>query len=254
MKLELSVIIPVYNEVEHISAMVNETIKVLDSMGLTYEIIVTNDGSTDGTEEELGQLTSKNVKVISYKMNRGKGFAVRTGVAEATGSLVAFIDGDLEIHPKHLTLMVQAIKATQADVIVGSKYLIPSMVKMSMVRGFVSHVYKTFVSILMRLPISDTQTGIKIFRAESIKEILPLMTIDGYSFDVELLGLLQWRGYKIEEIPMQLQLNGRREKIRVSDAFIMLVDTISIRRRINHIKKVSGEKIIREESLSAARE
>jgi glycosyltransferase involved in cell wall biosynthesis len=173
--------------------------------------------------------------VLHYEPNRGKGYALRHGFSCANGDLVAFIDADMELHPSGIGTLIEILEDRGADVVVGTKTHPDSQVHYPIFRRFQSAIYRRIVRGLFRLDVSDTQTGLKVFRRSPLDEVMPLLQSDGFAFDLELLVLINDAGYRIHEGPVELDYRfatttGARAVLDV------LVDTarIALRRRRLH--------------------
>ncbi len=209
-KKRVSVIIPAHNEGESIHPNLLEIIDTLDELCEDYEIIVVDDGSSDNTHREVVRVNSKTdrVKVVKSKSHQGKGSALKYGFQFAKGNLVVFLDADLDLHPEQLSGFFDIMEKTKADVVIGSKRHPESEVNYPKRRRALSFVYHLIIFILFRLSITDTQVGLKLFKYEVLKKILPRVLIKRYAFDLELLVNASHLGYKIAEAPIVLNFTG----------------------------------------------
>jgi dolichyl-phosphate beta-glucosyltransferase len=165
-----------------------------------YEIIVVDDGSRDRTKEIA---LSKKVKVISYKKNRGKGFAVKTGFLAASGEYIGFVDADKSLKPIYIKRVFEKLK--DFDVSIASRYLKNSEIKIKqpLLRIIFSRIFNLVVAkFLFGLEIEDTQCGCKAMRREAALYLAKNTITDGFEFDVEMLWRAKLRGYKITEVPV----------------------------------------------------
>ena len=201
---QLSVIVPAYKEAATIAEALERLISVLNGLNRSYEVIVVSDGNTDGTAAIAQRLNLPRVTVLHYAQNQGKGYALRHGVANAMGTLVAFIDADLDIHPEGIGRFLEILESRRVDAVVASKIHPDSLVNYPTFRRLQSKVFRLLVEVLFRLDISDTQTGLKLFRKELLDTCLPLVTTSGFAFDLELLVLANDAQFKIVEGPLQL--------------------------------------------------
>jgi len=201
---ELSVVVPAYKEAHTIHEALARLTAALDDVGRSYEIIVVSDGNEDGTEERAEQFGHDRVKVLHYTPNRGKGFALKHGAGLARGKLVVFIDADLDIHPDGIEPLVQLLLRTPADAVVASKVHPQSNVSYPAFRRMQSGVLRLLIRVLFDLSVSDTQTGLKVFRAPVLRACLPHVTSEGFAFDLELLVLANDRHFKVMEGPLEL--------------------------------------------------
>jgi len=231
----ISIIIPARDEEEAIVRCLNETIAVMDGAGFGYELIVVDDGSRDHTYEVAEEMARKfgKVKVLRCDLNLGKGYAVKRGFSQASGSLVMYMDADLSIHPKQIPTFVSRVK--DADIVVGSKRHPQSQITYPLHRRFLSRCFNLLVRAMFKLRVSDTQAGFKLFRREVLEEVLPRVLVKRYAFDVELLVNARKRGYRIVEAPIVVQ-HGERERVTIRDVFHMAIDLLAIFYRL-HLTK-----------------
>jgi glycosyltransferase involved in cell wall biosynthesis len=200
----LSVIIPAYNEERNIARCIRETDSAL--AGLEHEIIVVDDGSRDATRMCALQAAAElqGVRVVGYDRNQGKGHALKSGYPFSHGELVAFLDGDLQIHPRQLLGLLEIMQRSRADVVVGCKRHAASQVGYSPFRRLVSAGYLWLTRLFFDLNLSDTQTGIKLFRREVLERVWPRVPIRRYAFDLALLVGAQRFNYRIAEAPVEI--------------------------------------------------
>ena len=214
--MKLSVIIPVYNEVESIQVI----LKRVQSQKLAYEIVVVDDGSKDGTRDVLKEMDGKGgVRIILHEQNKGKGAAVRTGMAAAKGDVLLIQDADLEYDPRDYTALLAPIKEGIADVVYGSRFLGGSH-RVTMFWHMVANKMLTFITnILYNTILTDMETGYKVFR----REVLDGMVLHANSFDFEpeFTAKILKRKFRIFEV--QIAFNPRDytegKKIKLHDAF-----------------------------------
>ena len=230
----ISVIIPSYNEEKTIIATIKETIKVINNIKeLNYELIIVNDGSLDNTYDVVRQFahrSANNIKVESYFPNKGKGFALKKGTLAARGDYVLFLDADLEIHPDHLLTFLNLLKHSKADAVIGSKTARGSVVKVPLKRKIISNGYYSLLKLLFRLPVTDTQTGFKLFKNPVLKNCIQKTSINGYVFDLELLVIMKIHKYKVMESPIKVD-ELRLRRISIIDSLPMLKDTFAVFKR-----------------------
>lgn len=229
-QFELSVIVPAYEEAATIAEALRRLDGELQRQPLRYEVIVVSDGCTDGTPEIARELGLPNQRVVHYARNQGKGYAIRTGGALAEGRLVAFIDGDLDIHPSSLITLIDQLERTDVDAVVASKVHPDSSVHYPAFRRLQSSVFRLAVRTLFSLDVADSQTGLKVFRADLVKECLPKVESSGFAFDLELLVLANDAGYKVAEGPVELDYQFSTTT-GVSAVMQMLRDLAAIRGR-----------------------
>lgn len=229
---KLSVIMPAYNEGANICNNLKATCACLQGFCPNFELVVVNDGSSDQTKDEIARAASEDlhIKTISYKKNRGKGNAIREGVHAATGDVIAFLDADLDISPSHLKRYLEELDRQSADIVIGSKMHKDSQLEYPFSRRFVSFCYFIVLKTLFRLNVKDTQTGLKVFKASVIKNIICMVKTSGYAYDIEILAIAARFGYKILEQPVTLKFTRKEAfgRIRLKDILTMARDTLFI--------------------------
>ncbi len=234
----ISIIIPAYNEAKTITATLAAIDSTLVQANADYEIIVVNDGSTDDTADVLHAYASQNkkTKITGYAKNMGKGYALKYGVNLAQKELIAFMDADLDIDPAYLLLFLKTLDQKGADAVIGSKRQRESIQKYSKKRKIFSRTYTFILNIFFKLPVSDTQTGIKLFKSKPLKDAIKRLTIHEYAFDLELIILLLKAKNKIVEEKVIINPSRKKGRIRLKDATNVLMDTMRIFFRL-HFKK-----------------
>jgi glycosyltransferase involved in cell wall biosynthesis len=214
--MKLSVIIPVYNEVESI----REIVKRVKNTNLAWEIILVDDGSIDGTRDLLEEMDDKeNVCVILHEKNQGKGAAVRTGFDAARGDILLIQDADLEYDPRDYPLLLKPLDEGIADVVYGSRFL-GGPRRVVMFWHMVANQMLTFMTnVLYNTNLSDMETGYKVFRRKVI-EGMPLHA-KRFDFEPEFTAKVLKRKYRIFEVPITFNPRDYSEgkKIKLKDAF-----------------------------------
>lgn len=205
--MKASIIVPAYNEDKAIERTINVLSGYLDSVFDDFELIVVSDGSRDRTFAKASRLNLPQLKVFEYHPNRGKGHALKYGFEKSSGDLIAFFDAGLDFPPEHIKYFVELLKKNSADVVIGSKRHPRSKVNYPFKRKIISLMAQACTHLLFSLNVTDTQVGLKIFRRKVLVEVMPLMLVKRFAFDIELLALAQRRGFKIVEAPVELNLN-----------------------------------------------
>lgn len=223
---KVSVVVPAYNEGRNIYRNIVEFTETFARLQLDYELIIVDDGSGDDTYQEASKAASERVKVLHYPENRGKGYALKYGVAHATGELVTFLDADMDIHPAQTSVLLEYIEGN--DIVIGCKRHPLSRVKYPLTRRFLSACYHLMVRLLFRLRLSDTQTGIKLFRREALAAALPKVTVNGYAFDLDLLVNANNMGFRIAEAPIVLDYQFNGSGINLTTIWQIFKDTMTI--------------------------
>ncbi|HZO95327.1 MAG TPA: glycosyltransferase [Candidatus Baltobacteraceae bacterium] len=228
---KLSVVMPAYNESKFIVSNIIETVETLTAFGYDFEIIVVDDGSPDATHLAAAVAKSKApevVRVVRYDQNRGKGHALLCGVSYARGDVVAFLDADMDLHPRQLPVLLGVMQAQSADAVVGSKLHPASVVNYPRIRRVVSYGYYLLVRLLFGLPVRDTQTGIKLFKRAVLERVAALSRSEKFAFDVELLCLVHMFGYRVVDAPITLTFQRRFGRIRMRDVVAIFGETMRI--------------------------
>ena len=230
----VSIIVPAYKQEKTIREDIEHIYSVMSKTRFDFEIIVVVDGFLDKTLEEAKKFKKSNVIVAGYESNRGKGYAVRFGMARASGNFIAFIDAGMEIDPNGISMILEHMIWYDADIIVGSKKHPASRVTMPPLRRLYTWGYHTIVRFLFRIPVSDTQVGLKVFKRSVLEHVLPRLVVKQFAFDIELLAVAKYLGFKrIYEAPIALHLDIAQSgfrKFMFLDPYIrsMLTDTVGV--------------------------
>lgn len=201
----VSVIIPAFRQEETIVRDIRRIEKVLGLLRYDFEMIVVVDGMVDKTFDNAKKLASDRVKIIGYETNRGKGYAIRYGMIRAKGDIVGFIDSGMDLNPNGLSMLIEHFEWYNADIIVGSKRHPVSKVNYPLGRKVISYMSQIFIRLLFGLNVRDTQAGMKFFRREVLKKLLPRLLVKKYAFDIEILTVAYSLGFKkIYEAPVEL--------------------------------------------------
>lgn len=234
--VRISVIIPVYNQQTIISYSLARIKEVLDLFSKSYELIVINDGSYDTTLNILReeQMLDPRMRVITYIPNRGKGYAIKSGIMQSSGDVLLFIDADLDISPSAIMHYIKQIE--KFDLVVASKRHHLSKVHATISRKIQSRMFSTLVRIAVGIKIKDTQSGLKAGKGDLLRRIFKIMVVERYAFDVELLVIASLLNLNIKELPVELRLDNR---FRILDILKMLRDVavICYRYRISRFYK-----------------
>jgi dolichyl-phosphate beta-glucosyltransferase len=232
--VELSIVVPAFNEAARLPATLDTLEAHLAPRGTAVEIVVVDDGSTDGTSAvvEKRPLTAARVGHIRLPRNRGKGKAVVVGVEASRGAVVAFIDADLPYTLANLDWAVHLIASGEADVALGARDLTDSIYDPSypLLRQIAGRAYAALVRWVLPLPFGDTQCGLKAFRADTARQLFSLLTIDGYGFDVELVYLACTRGHRIARFPVTLSHRHESRVRLLRDSWQLFGDLWRVRR------------------------
>ncbi|HJT49006.1 MAG TPA: glycosyltransferase [Nitrososphaeraceae archaeon] len=228
---QISVVIPVHNQEMEISSLLIKIKEILNSTTQSYEIVVVNDGSYDNTLNVLQkeELLDSCIRIISYTPNRGKGHAVKTGVMQASGSIIIFVDGDFDISHDKIKEYLDELK--NCDLVIASKRHPYSKVSAPISRIFLSRIFNVLVRLFVGIKIKDTQSGLKAGNGDALRMIFGVMLVKRYAFDVELLTIATAMRLNIRELPIEINLD---HGFRMQDIVKMLIDisAISYRHRI----------------------
>jgi dolichyl-phosphate beta-glucosyltransferase len=203
---KLSIVVPAYNEAKRLPATVAAVCGAMAGWDFSCELVLVDDGSSDGTGELIAELARTNPRIVavSYAPNRGKGGAVIAGVAASRGGRVIFFDADLS-YP--LAAVPEALERLErAPLCVGARDLDPEggRAEYSATRKLTSFVFNAFVGLFLRLGVRDTQCGFKGFHGDVARRLFPHLAVTGFGFDVELLFLARRFGLAIDRMPIRM--------------------------------------------------
>lgn len=235
----LSLVVPTYGQEKTIVKNIKHLDDALSKLPCKYELIVVVDGIVDGTIEKLKKIRNKNLKVLHYEKNHGKGHALRLGMLKAKGDIVGFIDGGMDIKCSSIALLLELMVFHNADIMVGSKLHPESNVNYPVFRKILSWGYRSFVFILFGFDLKDTQVGLKFFKRKVVRKIFPLLLVKKFAFDIETIAVSHSFGFnKIHEGPIRLHFRdgsiNNLNFLRV--VFFMIWDTAAVFYRINFLK------------------
>jgi glycosyltransferase involved in cell wall biosynthesis len=193
--MKLSVVMPVYNEMQTISEIIHRVQKV----ALEKEIIIVDDGSTDGTRDYLQTLHADNITVVLHDRNKGKGAALQTGFTHITGDVVVVQDADLEYNPEEYHLLIKPILDNRADVVYGSRFLTGSERRVLLFWHSLGNKFLTFLSnMITDLNLTDMETCYKMFRADVLKTVK--IEQNGFGFEPEFTVKVAKARFRIYEV------------------------------------------------------
>jgi len=251
----LSVIVPAFN-CKTIFRDLSTLIQYLNELNRPFEIITVVDGrktKSDHTIELAKKLKDKNLKIYFYPENKGKGYAIRYGMARAKGGVIAFIDAGSDLHSKGIGLALEHMKWYDADIIIGSKRHHASKVFYPWRRKVLSFVVQKVTRFFFGLNVSDTQTGLKVFKREVLVKVLPRLMVKRWAFDLEMLAVANHLGFKkIYESPVEINYNFQ-SNIGISAVENFAIDYLAIIYRTyilhyyddNHIDRWEGDPNLR---------
>ncbi|MCH7562965.1 MAG: glycosyltransferase [Gemmatimonadetes bacterium] len=258
--IELSVIVPVYNEADKLEENVRVLHDHLASTALRFEVIVCIDGSTDESFDIAHALSTSlpSVEVVGYPVNRGRGYAIKYAAEHLRGSRVVYMDSDLPstIDLSHLDTMLSYLE--RYDIVIASRFHRDAKVKRKWHRAVVSVVYRMIVSVVFPgFRVTDPDVGFKGFQRDVFDRIVPYTTLNGWSWDLEFLVSADILGYSIEEFPFNWVEHYERTSVGiVRDSFLEFIGLLYIRLksfRLRRGRTVEGSKQIEERSGESVR-
>ncbi len=195
---KLSIVVPIFNEKDTLPKVI-EAVEAVD-INLEKEIIIIDDGSTDGTRDLLKKYENK-FNVYFFDHNQGKGAAIRTGFKNATGDIIIIQDADLEYNPEEYPFLLKPILAGDADVVFGSRFVTVLPRRVLYFHHYLANRFLTFMSNLFTgLNLSDMETGYKVFSRQAIKAILPCLTASRFGIEPELVAQVAKRRLRVYEV------------------------------------------------------
>jgi len=235
----LTVVIPVYNGgdeiVENVGVIRRAVTQELADGDV--ELIVVSDGSIDGTAERLLETREHGTRVIHYDRNLGKGYAVKAGALASHGEWVALVDADLDLDPRSIPAYLTVAREGELDFAIGSKRHPESLVHYPRSRRIASWCYQQLNRVLFRLDVRDTQVGLKVFSRRVADDVLPLLLVKRYAFDLELLAVATSLGYdRIRELPIRLDYRFSGSGVRSLAVLDALWDTAAIFYRLRILR------------------
>ena len=226
----ISVVIPAFNEETRIERCVAEVHATMTASEAEFEIVVVDDGSRDLTLTlaHVAAERLEGVRVVGYPENLGKGYALVEGARHARGDLILFVDADLEVHPRQVALLYGVLIGLDADVVIGSKMHPSSTIEYPLFRRILSTGYYWLVRLLFRLPVRDTQTGLKLYKAEVLRRVAGRLLVKRFAFDLEALANANRLGYRIAEAPVVVTRERDFPRVGTGDAVDVLWDTAAV--------------------------
>ncbi len=245
--VDLEVVIPAYNEEVRLVRTLERIHEYYSEQTYTWRCTVVSDGSKDRTGEIVTEFakTHPNFALNEYKVNRGKGYAVRLGILTAKGKRVLFCDADLAT-PQEETEKLQKAMDEGCDVAIGSRPLKDSNLEVHQpfMREFLGRVFNKAVQMLATKGIDDTQCGFKMFTYDAAHDIFSRCTFDGFSFDFEALMIARDLDYKIAEVPIRWSHQDGSKVSMLRDGPRMLWDLVKLRVRGKKARLKISEKPI----------
>ena len=200
---DLSLVIPCYNEGEHLRQSAAELLEVLDQLRLDVEVVFVDDCSRDDTREQIAEICAgdRRCRAILHEVNRGRGAAFKTGFAATTGRVTGFLDIDLEVHALYIPMLVGLIERHGVDVATGLRYYLLSQTH-GLFRAALSRIYRWLCRFLLDAGVRDTETGFKMFRRETAAAVVLGSESDGWFWDTEVMTRAALANLRIHEFPV----------------------------------------------------
>jgi cellulose synthase/poly-beta-1,6-N-acetylglucosamine synthase-like glycosyltransferase len=231
--LDLSVVIPFYNPGDALRPTVQRLVDIAEEAGLAYEVIAVSDGSTDGSEASIEGL-APTVRVVVSPTNLGKGAALHRGFALAHGRYVGFVDADGDIDPRHVVDYFHAAQAGGHDVVYASKRHAESLSASSSIRKVISYGFIALVGSLFALGINDTQTGCKLFRRQTLADVLPRLREQRFAFDLEFFVAARAAGIdRMAAAPVEIEARMAGSSVGRAAITRTLADALTVLGRLH---------------------
>jgi dolichyl-phosphate beta-glucosyltransferase len=239
--VSLSIVIPAYNEATRLPATLSRLTTYLAGQTWDWEIRVVDDGSTDGTADVAARAAAREPRIVAQREpHRGKGGAVRSGLLAARGAYRFMCDADLSMPPEELPRFLPPV-LDGFDVAIGSREGQGARrVGEPWRRHFIGRVFNRVIQWLVIRGVEDTQCGFKMFTAEAAERIFPRTTLDGWAFDVEVLGLARVMQMRVVEVPIEWHHRGESQVSPFRDGIAMFADLLRIRARLRRVAPGAG--------------
>ncbi len=240
---KLSIIIPAYKAEDFLHESLRRKLDVVKSLGCDFEIIVVLDGFNPKASEIVKSFHDSRIKLIHYKENIGKGFAVAYGMRHATGDLIGYVDAGIDLHESVISKMYRTQLETGADVVYGNKKHKRSVVDYPLTRRLYSFIYHTFLKLFLDVSIRDSQTGAKLYTKNLVQEVIPRILVKRFAFEIEILSVANSLGFNnFADVPVSLKADFA-STVRFKDGFEALWDTLAVYYRLKIRKFYSREDV-----------
>lgn len=233
--MKISLVLPTYKKEREVIDQLERLYGYLSRINPDFELIFVIDGYVDNTKDLLDQYIKENrlkkVKVFGYRKNKGKGYAVRYGMKKASGDVIGFIDADTDIQIRSLAYALREIKKESVMAVIPSKLHKDSNIEMTLSRKVISYGLIAVNKLLLRLPknITDVGCGLKLFKKELIKRVLPNLKVNRFAIDSDILYEISKIGYEVSVIPFFLNKNRSvSTSTNIKDISRMLKDIFMI--------------------------
>ncbi len=234
--VSVTIVIPAYNEGARIRKSLDGILRVAEQFDIS-EIVVVDDGSSDGTADAVSQVGSDarvSVRLMQHEVNRGKGAAIRTGIFASCGESIALLDADLSVSPVRLS-DAETVLLSGADIVIGKRVSLGKHHQRDgqpLLRRILGHMFVALQQRIVGLAYEDTQCPFKVLTRDAAVSVFSECRVDGWAFDVEMLVVAQRQGWVIQEVPVLWQhVNGSRMQSTPTTIWRTLKELLLIRRR-----------------------
>jgi len=228
----ISIVVPTYNDNTVIGTTIETLVDFLNRENIKGEIIIVNDGGREETVRAIKEKIEKypEIKLIARKVNKGKGYTVREGLEQAQGDFIFYTDADLPYLTKPIKTIFEMLQRSEADLVLANRDFATDgdNKKPAWPRLITHRIYSLFVRLLLPLEFSDTLAGLKGMNKKLLSKIISKLTIDKWSFDVEILLVAKKAGFKIKEMPVSLKNVGKTNLNIKRDAPQMIKEVLQV--------------------------
>jgi glycosyltransferase involved in cell wall biosynthesis len=227
----ISIVVPAFNESGRLGASLVQVCDFVRRAPLAFEVIIVDDGSTDGTADIVRRFEGDGIRLIQNRENRGKGYSVRNGVLNATGTYVLFTDADLSTPIDELNRLYDIASRDGVDIVIGSRAIDRRYIERHQprVRELGGIVFNRIVRMVLRLDVYDTQCGFKLFHRDRTRLIFEQLRTERFAFDPEILFLSARRGLSMREVPVRWRHSDETKVRIVREGLRTLADLVRIR-------------------------
>lgn len=223
----LSVIVPVYRQERTIVRDIRSIQAVLEKINIPFELIIVIDGEVDGSMKAAQSVRKPNIIITGYKINKGKGYAVRFGMAKSHGDIIGFMDAGGDLKAESLPFMLDTFIWNDADIVIGSKRHPLSKVHYPLARRVISFGYQMLIRLLFTVNVRDTQVGMKLYKRQVLADVMPRLLVKQFAFDIEILAVAYHLGYRrIFEAPVELDFEGVQSSITSKSFWRIVLNTM----------------------------
>lgn len=232
-KSKVSLIVPVYNEANRLQSSIIKIKTALQNLGIYFEIIITEDGSTDGSDKIAEELEHKDPVIQHLHSDRrlGRGKALKRAFEVSTGDVFVYTDVDLSTDLRHLGDLLEAIEKG-ADIAVGSRLTKGARIKRSFLRDIASKLYNNLVKFLLNSPVHDHQCGFKAFKKSSIMDVISEVEDSHWFWDTEVILRAVKQGYSVVEVPVTWTYSRTSKVVLLKDIWYMGISLLKFWWRI----------------------